>query len=405
VYPKFLLKMSETIKNPFTLQPITKKSHLIGRDKFYKQLENYINDSQNVLLVGGRRAGKTSLLLSLMNSGVQDTDFIYWNIAATVGDSYTYFIDLIKKRFHDNPSISCESIDHFFNDYSQSGRRLIILMDEFELLLKDDIFSEVTFRMLRSLYTPPFPISFIIASPKEQKELNIPKESGSGFLGIFFPQYLPVIDKNPEQFYELYLEACDKEFPGIISNSFIDSSNTLDMNRIYSWAGKQPYLLHQIGYEIFSNQINNNDELGKRIRKFQNLYQYNLSSWLNENYLNRSDIERLFLFIKSSGVFESDSERGILEAWGFIDERNKLNGLAVETALSSIIYNESKRNYEDNDREKILKNKYLPILEKYSKEINNQLLSDEKLGIPYLLEMIDNEIIKLDKEGKMRINE
>ena len=77
--------------NPFTLNPIEDVEFLIGRDDFLISIkEDYISNLESFILVGGRRTGKTSLLKSLCNENQPDTDYLYWDVSSTEGDSWDF---------------------------------------------------------------------------------------------------------------------------------------------------------------------------------------------------------------------------------------------------------------------------------------------------------------------------
>ena len=117
--------MSDSIRNPFTLSPITDRNSLIGRDKFYSHIVNYIQNTESVIIVGGRRMGKTSLLLTLKNSkDLIDTDFLYWDISRTEGKGDDYFVTILKRDFK-NKNFSFENADEFSEEFSKTNRKLV----------------------------------------------------------------------------------------------------------------------------------------------------------------------------------------------------------------------------------------------------------------------------------------
>lgn len=246
------------MKHPFIYGRPVKGSEFIGRTSELSTIFNRLCNGESSAVVGEPHIGKTSLLLQITNSSVQEY------FLGSDCKRFTFsFIDLLPIDNSFNRSIFWErvleplvkhpknaaitkklkdtseadygdrALERLFERLADDDRCLVLLLDEFDHLLKHPNFHDASFfALLRSLSTHVGGLSYITATRISVAQMN---ESGRGLLDAgspFFNHVIPVILKpfNQDDVRTLL---------GRAENSF----STSDIVYITRLAGRHPFLL------------------------------------------------------------------------------------------------------------------------------------------------------------------
>jgi hypothetical protein len=384
-------------KNPFTLNPIDDIKLLTGRDKFIKKIKDeYISNTESFVLLGGRRAGKTSILKSLSTEKNCSIDYLYWDVSSVEGDSWEFFSKLILKRFKEEFSLpDSASPDDFFEIYfNKKGEngKLVIILDEFEILLSNRVFSPTIFTKLRSYLTKygNSILTIIVSLPKKIKDLSIPEEEGSGFFNMLHEVYLPLIELDPNDFYLSYLKKFDELFSFKTQLEFerIINSEGFNKNNLFSWVGRNPFLIQAIGFDLFKSSFDLNylSILRKNQEKFEELFY----KWFEKGYFDLYVLIHLYL-LNESNDFKSLNDYDYLRSWCFINNDGKINGLAISGAIISAFIKFQRKVFEMiNNKEN---KEFLYSSLEYFR--NDETIDEKTFTKPYFQELLLSGLIRI----------
>jgi len=168
--------------------------------KIYSRLD--APDPQSISVVGERRIGKSSLLNFIYNrvnrrkymSHYKDSIFVYLDFQSSADFTVPKFIDFLYNvlRFEGRASVELSDyangldwLKDSVRGLHESGRRLILLLDEFERITRNPSFDSDFFSFLRSLANG-YRVAYVTSSCDELQNMCHNKDiSDSPFFNIF----------------------------------------------------------------------------------------------------------------------------------------------------------------------------------------------------------------------------
>jgi DNA-binding winged helix-turn-helix (wHTH) protein len=192
-------------RNPFVLgKPIREPGDFYGRQHELTELFESIVNQQPVALVGEHRCGNTSILYQLLNADVrsarlpagadQDLLVVYVNAQlATEGPESLYrrIARALRRADADSEMDFGESADQFWiedylEDLADRDKRLVLLLDEFDVVAD---FESSFWEWFRGLITE-YDMSIVVASRVELGSLRDEWGIGSPFFNMFRTIYV-----------------------------------------------------------------------------------------------------------------------------------------------------------------------------------------------------------------------
>ncbi|CAN2047310.1 hypothetical protein GMMP13_390020 [Candidatus Magnetomoraceae bacterium gMMP-13] len=124
------------MKNPFTKYPIVEPDQLIGRKNLLNELNDCLKHG-SVLLFGGQRSGRTSVMkcLMFMNKNNSNEEWLYW-------DAHSFAANGGLHKLMEKYNIKS------FEDKILKSKRLVLLIDDFD---QTHSFSKYDFENIRAL--------------------------------------------------------------------------------------------------------------------------------------------------------------------------------------------------------------------------------------------------------------
>ena len=246
-------------RNPFVLgKPIKDPSDFFGRELELRELFESVLHMQPVALVGEHRCGNTSILYQMLNPEVrreyfpeaaeEEMIFVFVNaqLAAEGPDSFYRRVARAVKRADPEADIDLsDDIDNFWiedylEDLADREKRLVVLLDEFEVLAS---FAAGFWEWFRGLITE-YDMSIVVATRVELGEFRDEWGSGSPFFNMFRSIYIGSF--QPSEVDELFDAA--SEASGV---DFSRVRPTID-----ELAGRFPYYLQVVGALFFEASRN-----------------------------------------------------------------------------------------------------------------------------------------------------
>jgi len=252
--------------NPFlTGNPIQSPQPFINRTKELRKLVGRINSKQSSIIVGEPRSGKTSLLYYLMHDNLYESGtnniFSYVDIHIINGrniqiDFWEYALQPIrpiidqknqqlKTAYHNcqREKFSNFSLERLFIKLNETGYKLVLLLDEFDMLLEYEITNPIEFfGGLRSMATRYPGLKLVIATRQPVAILNKKAlehhRSGTGSPFFNFLEEIPLQPFSERAVADLL--SLGKEY-------FVTS----DRQFIMRVAGGHPYFLQTIASELW----------------------------------------------------------------------------------------------------------------------------------------------------------
>ena len=253
--------------NPFSFgNPVSDPSRFFGREREIRQITDRLHSSafESTSVVGERRIGKTSLLKHLANPEVAadlglSTDkyvVVYVDFQGCNTITQVRFWSRILKRIARNLKDdelatmakelgSQESIDQFdledlFLEIDDRGMKLVLLMDEFEYVTKNENFGLDFFAGLRALAIH-YPLAVITATREALVDLcHSESIKGSPFFNIFASVILRPFNREDSM---ALLEGIMAESPVVFEDRI--------QQEICDLAGGHPIFLQMAGYFYF----------------------------------------------------------------------------------------------------------------------------------------------------------
>ncbi len=262
--------MGGKTQNPFRYGPPVKGNDFVNREDELRAVFNRMRTGQSTAIVGEPHSGKTSFLFRLSDPAVQNDHFSREEIR----NQQLKFIDLhdipngfVPRLFWEDAlvdlverpgrkpigdllagakddSYSKRSLEKLFSALASQGRRLVLLMDEFDVLLKHKGFQDPEFfTRLRSLANNTGGLVLIPASRMTIGEMNAVGrgllDTGSPFFNNMIPETLKSFDD--EAHLLLFLKA-DSAF------------NPTDHRFIRRVAGSNPFALQAMAGALWETQ-------------------------------------------------------------------------------------------------------------------------------------------------------
>lgn len=215
------------LANPFFHRgPIRDAAYFFGRENESRQLISLLQTGQSVSIIGQRRIGKTSLLYHIQNESVlrlfglnpDEFTMVYLDCGALISlndtEIYRLILEEIEDILHSKGQKMAElpetvSYREFERGLRRLQGRLVLILDEFELLSRNESLKGEFFTGLRAL-AMRHAISYITASKQALLELTYADASSlsSPFFNIFATIHLSLF--TDEQAQEILLSLCQK---------------------------------------------------------------------------------------------------------------------------------------------------------------------------------------------------
>jgi serine/threonine protein kinase len=192
-------------RNPYLNRVMIKNpKDFFGREKEIRKIYSRLDapQPQSISVVGDRRIGKSSLLNYVYQkknrkTNMQNYDssiFVYMDFQNTIDNDVTKYIDLLFNIFsfetgdvtkYTSRPKTLEQLKSVIAELSDEGKRIIIMMDEFELITRNKNFEEDFFSFLRSLANS-HRVAYVTSSREELQMMCHNKDiSDSPFFNIF----------------------------------------------------------------------------------------------------------------------------------------------------------------------------------------------------------------------------
>lgn len=266
-----------TLKTHFIYDRPVRGDEFVNREREVRGIFNDLYLGVSTVISGEPRIGKTSLLLQVANETIQrdylgdDVNqfvFIFINLNSVDREDYTpsmFWQEVLSKLGTSGGNIgdlveeaatttySRRSLNRLFEYLGQQGRRLVLLLDEFEWLLIHPNFQDAMFfGCLRSLAAYTGGLVIVLASRLSVTEMN---RIGSRLLGINSALFGYVSER--------YLGPFDEEAVGLLLERISPSSRQF-IRRV---AGRHPFLLQAMSAILLSTTGNDHLRASERFYK------------------------------------------------------------------------------------------------------------------------------------------
>lgn len=254
-------------RNPYLNRVMIKDpSDFWGRDKEVRKIYSRLDapHPQSISIVGERRIGKSSLLNYIYSrenrkkhmQNYQNAIFVYLDFQSRAEFDVPKFIDFLFSVFQyeskDAPKLpegerSLDLLKEGVQDLHNNGKRIIILMDEFESITRNKKFDESFFSFMRALANS-YRVAYVTSSRDELQNMCHNKDiSDSPFFNIF--SNLPLRPFSYESACELIAIPSRKE--GVPLESYT--------NKIIALAGYFPFYLQIACSTVFEQLLESDD--------------------------------------------------------------------------------------------------------------------------------------------------
>lgn len=234
----------------------------------FRRLEN----GESTAVVGDPHIGKTSFLLQVLDPliwtkfvGDGDPKYIYsyldllpislaytpkdfWEDALVPLHENSLNDEILNKYlFAQKENFSYRSLEKLFQSLDRNGNRFILLLDEFDRILRHGNFQDPSFfGALRSLSTHVGGVSYVMASRLTVSDLD---NLGRNILDIGSPFFNNVIQLSLHPFEEY-------EFLSLLDRA-VDKFTLTEKKYIRRVAGKHPFLLQALAATIYAERDKN----------------------------------------------------------------------------------------------------------------------------------------------------
>lgn len=267
--------------NPFSYgKPIDDPARFIGHRRELEQVySRLLSAFESSSIVGERRIGKTSLLKVLGHADIQTQfglspdkyTFIYQDFQFLESDTkptrfWQRVLRSIRRAVKDQPDIveeielalAAESIDNYtlddiFGLIDEAGLYIVLLLDEFENVTRNENFDNDFFAGLRALAIH-HNLALVTSSREELVTLtHSEKVRSSPFFNIFASINLrPFNETDAMQLIDTYLAGAGVKF--LLS----------ELNLIFGVAGYHPYFLQMACHHLFAAHQQGLDDAARR---------------------------------------------------------------------------------------------------------------------------------------------
>jgi len=227
VAPMIADRTSKT--NPYLNRIMIENSRdFFGRDREVRKIFSRLDapHPQSISIVGERRIGKSSLLNHIYNretrrqhmTNHEDSIFAYLDFQSKVDFDIERFIDFVlaiigyetrAKEKYDSMERSLDQLQEVVVELHEQGKRIIILMDEFESITRNQNFDDSFFAFLRSLANS-YRVAYVTSSLNELQHMCHNRQiADSPFFNIF--SNLPLRPFQSEEANELIATPSSRE--------------------------------------------------------------------------------------------------------------------------------------------------------------------------------------------------
>ena len=341
-----------------------------NRERDVEQIISCLNNEpiQSVSLYGERKIGKTSVAIKVFNltKNYKNTVSIFLDcseLQENCDSQDKFFQELNKKYFAEVKDEYKEILrindNIFFNDYLSAknfiekqgriGLRLILFIDEFDLLYEKKFATDEFFNSLKSLSNnSENHLSFIIVSGLSLKQLNNKYNKSNTFWSIFHPLPIGLFDSNSVNKLRHF---------GFNKYKYILNDEEIDI--IEKYAGNFPFFNQITCKHLFESK---KDEVKLDMEKLEN---------------------EIFSFYQDMWNRKTEEDQKLLKNLKHKKDRNELSLKELE----------SLGNMQLSGLLKKQKNFYLPFSELFYDFINEQSVKRTKITF-------DNIIDRLKKIGE-----
>jgi hypothetical protein len=244
--------------SPFIYGRPVRPGEFLNRESELRTIFNRLRNGESTAVVGEPHIGKTSLLLQLADEATQQAylgDDARCLVVSPldlhpIGSDYTpvAFWEEVLEPLREHPGqrttsrnlkaaaqadYARRSLERLFNNLGNQGRRLVLLLDEFELLLLHPNFQDPAFfALLRSLATRTGGLALVTSSRLSVAVMN---ERGRGLLETGSPFFNNVI--------EVRLRSFDQETVNALLDQAGEALSPDDRRFVRRVAGCRPFLL------------------------------------------------------------------------------------------------------------------------------------------------------------------
>lgn len=188
--------------NPYQAsRPVTEPKDLFGRKTEFELIYQMLLSGESVNVMGARRIGKSSFLRGVPHFEIQqrifgkpvfDEQFVfaYVDMASQKTATPVQFLGRIASQLCKsgleiaNEITSYNSFETELEQYTNTGKRLILMLDEFDSVTQNKKFDIVFYDTLR-YYQQQYFISYVVASSERVREVSKSTVAASPFFNIF----------------------------------------------------------------------------------------------------------------------------------------------------------------------------------------------------------------------------
>lgn len=254
--------------SPFIYGRPVRPGEFLNREPELRTIFNRLRNGESTAVVGEPHIGKTSLLLQLADEATQQAylgDDARCLVVSSldlhpISSGYTpiTFWEEVLEPLQEHPGhqttarllkraaqadYARRSLERLFNNLGGQGRRLVLLLDEFERLLLHPNFQDPAFfALLRSLGTRTGGLALVTASRLSVAEMN---ERGRGLLETGSPFFNNVI--------EVRLRPFDQETVDALLNQAGDALSPDDRRFVCRVVGCHPFLLQAMAAALMES--------------------------------------------------------------------------------------------------------------------------------------------------------
>jgi DNA-binding winged helix-turn-helix (wHTH) protein len=234
------------LRSPFVLgKPIKDPADFYGREHELRELFESVVNMQPVALVGEHRCGNTSLLYQIQNEAVQARYlspttrdqlllvFVTAQLAAEGPDAFYRRLARAMERADENAKADFDApidtfwIEDYLDDLTDRGMRLVLLLDEFEVMSS---FESGFWEWFRGLITE-YDLSIVVATRVELGSFRDEWGVGSPFFNMFRAIYIGSFSPADIELF----------FQGVGERTGVDFTPMKPL--ILALAGRFPYFL------------------------------------------------------------------------------------------------------------------------------------------------------------------
>jgi len=245
---------STAFRTPFVLgKPIKNPADFYGRTRALQQLFELAKGGQLVSLVGEHRCGNTSVIYQMLVPEVQERylsqeerdglvfAFVSAQLASDGPEAFFRRVQRALRRADADATIDFRAdadtlwLEEYLEDLSDRGRKLVLLLDEFEVLADYD---EAFWEWFEGLITH-YDVAIVATTRQDLGEFRVRSQRGPQFFNLFRSLYIGSF--SPETFEEFLAdktELTDFDFDAV-------------RDELQALAGRYPFYLQSAAALIY----------------------------------------------------------------------------------------------------------------------------------------------------------